>query len=360
MCHFGTGSDVTELVAGMEARAFQLTGYTESEDHRASRENTPLSSLRTTIREAIARGITLVLDQERFLHRVADVIAESTGNRDVAAYVAEDRGDRFVLGAATSSAPDWLPKRLPASAFDYPAPQVVDSESIFGQREDLMVESSVVMPLLIGSEPQGAIIILGVDATAISDDDLVAFTVVAEEIAPAVRVAKTHDSVRGSIVKDLDTGAYTYAFFIDRLEQEISRSQRTGHSVTIVLVEAQDFETFETAAGYELADQILRDLASGFAVLMRISDVVARRGRTGFALLLPDSDVEGADVTIRRIEHLLGQVDNALVEDGYSGQTPGIIAGSATYPADGETTAALVLAADQRMLANESQAADEE
>lgn len=344
----------------MEARAFQLTGYTHATDHRANLENMSLSNLRATIRESLAHGITLLLDQERFLYRVTDVIAESTGNASVAAYVAEDHGSRFVLGAATDAAPPWLPKRLPASVFEYTQPELVPSADVFGEREELRYESSVVLPLLVDDELIGAIVILTVFPEGTSEDDMAAFTVVAEEIAPAVYVAITHERVRGAIVRDLETGAYTYEYFAERLEQELSRAQRTGNSVTIVLVEAQDFDAFEAAAGYELADELLRDLAQGFTVLMRAADVVARRGRTGFALLLPDSNVEGADVTIRRIEHLLSQVDGALVEDGFTGQTPGIIAGSATYPVDGETTAALVLAADQRMLASASSLVGEE
>ena len=338
----------------MQEHVFQLTGYTEASDHPVGLEDIRLTNLRSTIREAIARGITLVLDQERFLHRVADVIAESSGNPAVAAYIAEGRGDSFTLGAATTAAPAWLPKRLSSRALSQMTTQVIDSSAIFGLREELVNVSSVVIPLKIGDEIQGTLVIYDVVADLISDDDLDAFQVMAEEIAPAVRVARTHDAFRNSSVKDLETGAYTYDFFVDRLEQELSRAQRSGNSVTIVLVEAPNFEAFELAAGYELADETLRNLAAGFTILMRTSDVVARRRRTGFALLLPDSNVEGADVTIRRVEELLAQVDVALEERGYTGPKPGVIAGSATFPTDGETSAALILVADQRMLANDT------
>lgn len=317
-------------------------------------ESSSLSDLRSTIREAIARGIVLVLDQERFLHRVTDVIAESTGNPLVAAYVAEAYGDGLILGASTTAAPAWLPKRLPATAIPFTQTQVVESAEVFGAREELTGDSSVVMPLILGDELIGAVIVLDVVPEGLTSDDLEAFAVVAEEIAPAVSVANAHETALNSIVRDLDTGAYNYAFFSDRLEQEISRAQRTGHSVTIVLVEALDFETFEASAGYELADKTLRDLASGFTDLMRTSDVVARRGRTGFALLLPDSNVAGADVTIERVVRLVSQVDSALEANGYNGPKPGVITGSATFPADGDTTAALVLAADQRLLASDT------
>lgn len=338
----------------MLARSFQLTGYTESSSRRPSLENTRLSNLRSVIREAIARGITLLLDEERFLHRITEVIAESSGYPVVVAYVAEPDSDLLALGAATEAAPIWLPKRLSTAAFQSLEPAIVETSSIFGEIEGFEDSRTVVAPLLANDALQGVLLILHVSPTSISDEDLEAFTVVGEEIAPAVRVANAHRLVRDSVVVDLVTGAYTYSFFVERLDQEVSRAQRSGHSVTIVLVEASDFEAFEAAAGYDMADRTLKDLASGFADLMRTSDVVARRGRTGFALLLPDSNIEGAAVTIQRVEEWLNRVDMMLEEGGYTGPKPGVIAGSATFPEDGDTGSALILAADQRMLADAS------
>lgn len=336
----------------MQARTFQLTGYTEASSRRPSLENARLSNLRSVIREAIARGITLVLDEERFLHRITEVIAESSGFPIVVAYVAEPDGDRLALGAATESAPTWLPKRLPMTVFKSLEPAIVETESIFGELEGYEDSRTVAAPLFVGDALQGVLLILHVSPTSISEEDLEAFAVVGEEIAPAVRVANAHRQVRDSVVVDLATGAYTYSYFVERLDQEISRAQRSGHAATIVLVEASDFDEFEAAVGYDLADRTLKDLASGFADLMRTSDVVARRGRTGFALLLPDSNIEGAAVTIQRVEERLAQVDTMLEADGYTGPKPGIIAGSATFPEDGDTSSALILAADQRMLAD--------
>lgn len=336
----------------MQSWPFQLTGYTEANSRLTTRENARVSNLRSVIREAIARGITLVLDQERFLYRVTDVIAESSGYPIVIAYVAEPDGERMALGAATQAAPDWLPKRLPASVFQAREPVVVATEQIFGQIVGFENTSTVAIPLIAGNNLQGVLLILHVSGAEISKDDLEAFAVVGEEIAPAVRVANTHRVVRNSVIVDLETGAYTYSYFVERLDQELSRARRSGNSVTIVLVEAPDFAEFEAVAGYDLADRILKDLASGFADLMRTSDVIARRGRTGFALLLPESNIEGAGVTIRRIEERLALVDSELEKLGFTGPKPGIIAGSATFPADGQDSAALVLAADQRMLAD--------
>ncbi|MEZ4521178.1 MAG: GGDEF domain-containing protein [Thermomicrobiales bacterium] len=311
-----------------------------------------MSNLRTVIRDSIARGITLVLDEERFLQRICEVIAESSGYESVVAYVADPESPQLALGASSTAAPDWLPKRLPISSFQSVEPILSNTEEILGPHDRAMGTRSIVIPLTTVHQLEGVIVILDVNANAISEEDIEAFSIVAEEIAPAVRVASTHQHVRDSVVVDMATGAYTYDFFTIRLEQELSRATRTGRSVTIVLIEASHFDEFEHAAGYERSDQLLKDLSTAFTNLMRTSDVVARRGRTGFALLLPDSDVEGAGVTIQRIEDRLAQVDTALEEQGYDGPLPGIIAGSATFPTDGQTPSELILAADQRMLAD--------
>ena len=339
----------------MEAQSFRLTRYTDASYDRADLEKVRLSKLRSAIRDAIARGIGMVLDEERFHHRVTQVIADSSGFPNVASYVVEPGQRQLAYKSATQGNPAWLPKRLPLTLAKSTTPFVIPSDEVFGARDGYSEASTVVIPLHISNDLEGTLLIVDVVASAISEDDMEAFAVVADEIAPAVRVARIHQQARVSSVVDPDTGAFTYDFFMTRLEEEISRSQRTDHSVTIVLVEATDFDEFEAAAGYDVADGLLKDLASGFRIVMRTSDVVARRGRTGYALLLPDSDVDGASVTIDRIEARLARVDSNLEESGYTGPKPGIVAGSATYPTDGQTSAELVLAADQRLLGNSTQ-----
>jgi diguanylate cyclase (GGDEF)-like protein len=310
-----------------------------------------MADLRATIRDAIARGIPLVLDRDRFLRKIVDVIAESAGYPSVAVYVTSADGLQLILGAATDGVPQWLPTRLPADIAPTSGPALVQATDVLDALQPGDERRMLLAPLLAGSELVGLLLLLDIQQGAILDEDLSVYAAMAEEIAPAIGVSARHHDVEQTSVVDLPTGAYTYDFFLQRLEEEVARAQRTSHAVTIVLVEAWHFEEFERAAGYEMADQMLRDLASSFTAVMRTSDVVARRRRSGFALLLPESDIEGANVTITRVHDRLQRVEQGLRDSGYEGPLPGIIVGWATFPDDGSSGPALVLAADQRMLA---------
>ncbi len=113
------------------------------------------------------------------------------------------------------------------------------------------------------------------------------------------------------------------------------------------------FEEIEQEIGYEPADGVLRLVAHGLSALTRVSDVVSRYRRTGFGILLPESDQTGVDVALSRISD--------RIEDLLEGATANtaktrlsLAFGSAIYPDDGEDTASLILAAEQRLLASEA------
>jgi diguanylate cyclase (GGDEF)-like protein len=310
-----------------------------------------MADLRATIRDAIARGIPLVLDRDRFLRKIVEVIAASAGYPSVAIYVTTSDGLQLILGAATDSVPQWLPARLPVEIVPASGPALIRAADVLDVLQPGDERRVLLAPLVSGSELVGLLMLLDIGRAAVRDGDLAVYAAMAEEIAPAIGVAARHHDVEQTSVIDLATGAYTYEFFLQRLDEEIARAQRTGHSVTIVMVEAWHFEEFERAGGYELADDMLRNLAHGITAVMRTSDVVARRRRSGFAFLLPESDIEGANVTITRVSERLDRVEQGLRDGGYEGPLPGVIVGAATFPDDGSSGPALVLAADQRMLA---------
>lgn len=335
----------------LRVNSFDLAGYTRTPDLPDTSENERIAELRTIIRESIARGITLVLDRERFMRRIVEIISESSGYPAVVAYLRENEAPQLTLVAATDDAPLWLPRRLDPHGLPCAAPEVVNSARVFDVFEFEDEQQLVAVPIATPGGTLGYVLILDLIPGSLDADDLQALAVVSEEIAPAVLVAIQHYQICQNSVVDLQTGAYTYDFFIQRLEEELARAYRTGHSVTIVLVEIWHIEYFEDAAGYERADELLRELASGISAVMRTSDVVARRRRTGFALLLPESDVIGADLTIQRIHEQLRRVRAEFEEFPLAGAQPVVVAGSSTYPTDGQTAAELVLTADQRMFA---------
>lgn len=316
-------------------------------------EAVTMAELRLSIRDTIARGISLVLDRERLLRRISEVIADGTGFPGVAIYVRDgDALQSFELGSRTSAVTQQLPQRLPRTTLEA---LLDDSSAIsFESFPGLEDEQTLSLGLFDSGSLIGAVVILDARPEAFDDEDLSAISVVGEEIGGAVAVAAKHHQIEQFSVIDVETGAHTASFFERRLHEEISRGQRSGIAHAIVLVQIVGFEEFETASGYEHGDALLRRVAETLAALTRTSDLVARYRRTGFSLLLPESDQSGVEVTLERIKRRVEKTFADSVGNVALGPMQ-LAAGWAIFPTDGVDASSLILAAEQRLLASETE-----
>jgi diguanylate cyclase (GGDEF)-like protein len=306
--------------------------------------------LRAALRHGIVSDIQLVLERDTFLRRLAELVAQTSGRPMVALYLRIEERGGFVLSGRTSETPSRLPARmLPPAGDAHPALDELELPDFSGMRR----LTRLLVPIAHERAVIGYLAVLA-DEPGFHDAEHEVFKVVAAEIAPAIAVADRHHVIQRACVVDQDTGAYTFDFFTQRLTEELSRAKRTGHSVTILLVEPVNYNEFERSAGYERGDQVLRALADDFAAVMRISDVVSRRGRTGYAVLLPESDVSGAQVAITRIRRRLARLSDQLKTAGLGEASPRFAIGTASYPADDDDAATLLLIAEQRQFEDET------
>mgnify|MGYP006266355315 CR=1 FL=1 len=78
--------------------------------------------------------------------------------------------------------------------------------------------------------------------------------------------------------------------FLERAQQEISRSRRLGHPLSLVVMDIDRFKQVNDQHGHQAGDRVLADLSSGVLRALRSHDVVGRVGGEEFYLLLPESD----------------------------------------------------------------------
>lgn len=304
-------------------------------------------SVQTLVRDEIAGGITGIVERDAFLLRIARRVTDITGLPGVALYTRVAPSADLVLRASTFPTLERLPLRLPADL-------AAAREELSGARSgdaplwDAHVASiedaGGLAGMLVARMPHDAPLSAGQRAT---------LSETAREIAPAVGVAELHHAVKQTSVVDLATGAYTFQYLSQRLDEEIARAQRTGSPTTLVLVRVLDFERVQLALGYERADELLRALASEYAGLTRVFDVVGMRSRSDFSILLPDTDITSAGTVIARIHQR-----SARVIERFTADAPGIaievVTGAASCPLDGDRVPEISLAAEQRLEQNET------
>ena len=97
------------------------------------------------------------------------------------------------------------------------------------------------------------------------------------------------------------TGLYNRRFAEQRLRAEISRSERRGLSMTVVLLDLNDFKTINDSYGHLVGDQVLKEFAKSLSHATRGSDLAVRWGGDEFMLLLLDCEVEQLSVVLNRL-----------------------------------------------------------
>ena len=88
---------------------------------------------------------------------------------------------------------------------------------------------------------------------------------------------------------------------LDRLEQEWSRSLRTGEPLLCMVLDIDHFKRVNDNYGHDAGDVVLHETAAVLRRTMRDSDTVCRFGGEEFLVICPGADLEAAKLVAERI-----------------------------------------------------------
>ncbi len=156
-----------------------------------------------------------------------------------------------------------------------------------------------------------------------------------EEIAHMAR----HDAL---------TGVPNRTLFLDRLETGLKAAKRESRQIAVLFIDLDGFKAVNDAAGHQVGDRVLIDLATRLHDCIRDMDTVGRMGGDEFAVIL------GGDVTEEHVivvtEKILASVSEPIDVNGESRRL-GASIGISLYPTNGETSETLLAEADSAMYA---------
>jgi diguanylate cyclase (GGDEF)-like protein/PAS domain S-box-containing protein len=152
---------------------------------------------------------------------------------------------------------------------------------------------------------------------------------------------KTEDENHYQARHDALTGLANYRQFIDSLEQETRRAERSRQCFTVLLLDLDGLKKINDQYGHLTGNRALKRLVAVMKEQCRATDLAARYGGDEFAALLIDSDSGMAEHVSQRIRNCLGG----------DGETPklSVSIGIAVHPQDGRTAHDLLEAADQQL-----------
>lgn len=154
------------------------------------------------------------------------------------------------------------------------------------------------------------------------------------------------ESLRAQAVRDPLTNLFNRRYLEETLEREISRAQRTGNSVSVMMIDFDNFKEVNDQFTHLIGDQALLAFANILKKTSRREDIVCRYGGDEFLLILPDLTAEDA---YTRAEAWRKSVSDLLFETPRGKMNVTVSIGLASFPQDGTTATDLITTADQAM-----------
>lgn len=133
-------------------------------------------------------------------------------------------------------------------------------------------------------------------------------------------------------VLDPTTGVYNRKYFVERLNEEISRACRDNYKLAVMFLEVNLPDDVEALVRMIRHDDILYTVAQSLRKSIRRMDVLARYGENTFAVLLPHTSNQ-AGVVAERLTMLVSEL---RIESGQKGKKLSVNAkiGLSRYPVD--------------------------
>jgi len=166
----------------------------------------------------------------------------------------------------------------------------------------------------------------------------------AEQIAVSLQNARAFARVYHDSITDPLTGLYNRRYFLNTFERELARAQRQPTHFSIALADIDDFKLINDEYGHIQGDIVLQSLGSALRHGARKGDVIARYGGEEFILLLQEATHTQAKRIIERLRHATQPIVQARGVPTFT-----FSVGIASYPRDGRSLSALLLAADRAL-----------
>jgi diguanylate cyclase (GGDEF)-like protein len=115
----------------------------------------------------------------------------------------------------------------------------------------------------------------------------------------------THEAEELKKLATIDslTGISNRRHFLTCAEAEWSRFQRYNRSVSVLMLDLDNFKSINDRYGHGVGDEVIRSVAEACLAGKRKPDIVGRYGGDEFAILLPETSLSRAEIVAERIRN---------------------------------------------------------
>ena len=157
-----------------------------------------------------------------------------------------------------------------------------------------------------------------------------------------------YENIKLLSLTDELTSIYNRRYFDAQLKKEIDRARRYFRSLSLLIVDLNDFKKYNDTFGHQQGDFLLKGIALLLKNNLRGPDFVARYGGDEFVIVMPETDKDDA---IRLSERLHSEIERCSFNKTgtVKGEEISVSIGVATFPADSGDVDGLFSIADEQM-----------
>jgi diguanylate cyclase (GGDEF)-like protein/PAS domain S-box-containing protein len=161
-------------------------------------------------------------------------------------------------------------------------------------------------PVTLGDELIGVMNVADKKSSAYAGDrfnavDLRILCAIVREVASAFENVRVINELNLLTVTDPLTEIYNYRQFAHSLDQEIKRFKRSSGTLCIIMMDLDNFKSYNDTYGHVEGDALLRGIGEILHRSLRDSDIVCRYAGDEFVMVLPDTDIQGVRESAAKI-----------------------------------------------------------
>jgi diguanylate cyclase (GGDEF)-like protein len=142
------------------------------------------------------------------------------------------------------------------------------------------------------------------------DVDLSLLEILGPQIAVALESAEWHERATQfqlMSITDPLTGLLNRRYLEERLTDELNRSERYNYSMSCLMIDIDDFKSYNDRNGHQAGDVALKITAHALKGALRSADVACRYGGEEFCIVLPQTSLSEAGVIAERMRQRVAE-----------------------------------------------------